>query len=473
MVSSDIVSRVAMAAQKTYIKNNRAKIGFNTTPLLELCEEVKESHAVSGQDGEIIDGVTTMPELNSQFWRGDDTIINAQDINGDIAFATQYFRDVLPVKLQHDEWLQKGYDIVPHMDGSIESRVKKIGKAGLEKLHDDLVQHEMGKVNARFNDNLEIALWRQGASSKEPVGVNAWMNLVPTGLVYGQDRAVVPEMRHYVVGSQVGVSGTLLTDLATMFRVLGERSANCGMSGEWVPIAGSDWLTAYRQECERSGIQRNTEMAGVKKMDGVVLDSALMVGTLKPRYAFTLDRLDTIAVSERGVYLSNVTATFSGGGATRQATALVLVNGAGQIADIIIVDGGAGYTSAPTLTLGNVGGGTGATFACLWFGTGGAATGKQIVATDDFRVGRLADVTISAVGSGYTAGDAPTFSKRCYFIFKPGLKYKIAKGGNGPIERRVTVPADPARSRSSEFQIETVAYFYHRALQLNALSYIK
>jgi hypothetical protein len=470
-ISSDVLSRVSMAAQKTFVKNTRPKIGFPTNPLLELAEEIKEGHEISGTDGEIIDGVTTMPELSSQFWRGDDTIIDPQDINGDIAFATQYWRHVMPIRFRHDEWLQKGWDIVPHMPGSIEERAKKIGKASLQKLHDDLLQHEMGKANARFNDNQEIALWRQGSTSKDPVGINAQLPIVATGMLYGQDRALIPEMRHLVQASTGGSGGTMTNDLRRIMRILNERAANCGMTGEWVCLAGSDYLEAYVSTTKADGFQWNADVSGVKKVDSVILDKNLTIGGVQPRYAPTLERLDTLATSERGNAISAVTVTFSGGGATRQATGLVLVNAAGQIADIIITDPGAGYTSQPTATLGNVGGGSGAVLSCTFF-RASAATGAVVVAADDFRIGRLADVAITTAGSGYTAGAVIPFAKRAYWIFKPGMKYRIGRGGNGPIERRITVPADPARSRSTEVQMETVGYWYNRTPHLCCLHYI-
>jgi hypothetical protein len=466
-ISATDASRVAMAAQKTYAKN-RPKIGWNTHPLLALTEETKESQVVSGTDGEIIDGVTTQPSLTSQFWRGDDTINTPQDINGDLATAHQYFRMVTPIKLKHDEWLQKGYDIVPHLPGTVEERLKKLGKANVMKLHDDLVKHEMGKVNQVHDDNLENALWKQGASVKEPVGINAQNPILVKGPIYGQNRDLIPEMRSLVVGSTIGGSGTLIADLESSFRALQERSANCGMVGEWIPLAGGGWLSGYRSETKRQGLTFNTEASGVKKIDGLVLDSALSIGGLKPIYCSTLDRMDTIALSERGNLVSAAAAAFGGTGGTGAAGSVV-VNGAGTVTNVVVTNFGSAYTDGGAITI-TGGGGTGATATFAVYSTSAGANRVQ-VAADDYRLGQVATVTITAPGSGFTVPTSPLFTNRCYFKFKPGLKYKVAQGGQGPIDRRITVPADPARNRYTEFQMETVAYFYSRTLALDLVSY--
>lgn len=76
--------------------------------------------------------------------------------------------------------------------------------------------------------------------------------------------------------------------------------------------------------------------------------------------------------------------TFSGGGATAQATAIAVVS-SGGISAIKITYGGRGYTSAPTVGIVSDTGGTGAT------------------ATATVAGGRVTAVTIGTSGSGYTS----------------------------------------------------------------------
>ena len=64
-------------------------------------------------------------------------------------------------------------------------------------------------------------------------------------------------------------------------------------------------------------------------------------------------------------YTSAPTVTFSGGGATTQATGTAVINAAGQCVGIILTSYGAGYTSVPTVTLTGGGASSQATFTAL------------------------------------------------------------------------------------------------------------
>ncbi|MCX6299164.1 MAG: RagB/SusD family nutrient uptake outer membrane protein [Bacteroidetes bacterium] len=69
--------------------------------------------------------------------------------------------------------------------------------------------------------------------------------------------------------------------------------------------------------------------------------------------------INNLTVTSGGTsgYTLGSTVTFSGGGATRDAKAAISAVSAGKITAITLIDGGAGYTSAPTIT---ISGGTGA-----------------------------------------------------------------------------------------------------------------
>jgi len=64
-------------------------------------------------------------------------------------------------------------------------------------------------------------------------------------------------------------------------------------------------------------------------------------------------------------YTSTPTVTFSGGGATTQATGTAVINSSGQCVGINITSFGAGYTSVPTCTLTGGGASSQATFVAL------------------------------------------------------------------------------------------------------------
>jgi hypothetical protein len=174
-----------------------------------------------------------------------------------------------------------------------------------------------------------------------------------------------------------------------------------------------------------------------------------------------------MASSEIGVSISTATVTFTGGGATSQATGLVYVNAAGQVTAIVITDPGAGYTSAPTVTLSNVGAGAGATFQAQVY-SASSGTGLIQVAADDNRIGRLANVVVNAGGANYPVGDTPLFSKRLYILYKPAWGYEVIKG----MDRELVKPADPARSRVSELQFDWGGYLYNQLPGANAVIYL-
>lgn len=267
----------------------------------------------------------------------------------------------------------------------------------------------------------------------------------------------------------MGSGGTLRSDLRRLFRNLRLSTQNCKLpKGEFFLMAGGEYIDAYIDECERAGVQYQADVGGIKKIDGVILDDAVRIGRLNCYHNPTLDTLDSVASSERGAGVSTATATFSGGGATRQATGLVYVNAAGQITGVMITDPGEGYTSAPTVTLGSVGSGSGATFQAYIYASA-AGTGKTVVDGDDFRLGRLATVVVTAAGANYPIGDVVPFSKRCYILYKPAWDWMPVKG----IDRELVIPADPARTLTSELQWDWAGYLINKAPFCNAISYIK
>ena len=89
-------------------------------------------------------------------------------------------------------------------------------------------------------------------------------------------------------------------------------------------------------------------------------------------------------------YTSAPTVTFSGGGATTQATGTAVLDK--QVASIAVTNGGTGYTSAPTVGF-----------------TGGAGTGATATATLAAS-GAIKSVTVGGSGTGYTNGDTVTFT---------------------------------------------------------------
>ena len=77
-------------------------------------------------------------------------------------------------------------------------------------------------------------------------------------------------------------------------------------------------------------------------------------------YNYDVTRVASVTITAGGSgYTSAPSVTFSGGGATKQATGYAVLSGS-VVSEIIITDPGRGYTSTPTITIAG-GGGTGAT----------------------------------------------------------------------------------------------------------------
>jgi hypothetical protein len=406
LITSDIASRTAMVAYKQKVTGATPAGDRKTRPLMRFAESIAKETAVSGEDGAKFGHISFSPGLGVSWIKDEDVIRDPQQINHLIQWETSYAHCVLPIKLIHDEWLRKGYRIKPHTDGM----PVRISDAQYSKLQEDLWEHALEAATDDHDRILDLALHRQGATSKELGGLNLHMPILPTGYWCGHLRQNQPLVRHIVARATTGPGGTLRKVLRRVFRQLNDLKASCKLpAGEFFLMAGSDFLDAYIDDCEAAGVQYQADIAGVKKIDGVILDDAIRIGRNLCHHNPTFATLDGVAQSEIGTAISTATVTFSGGGATRQATGLVYVNAAGQVSGIVITDPGAGYTSAPTLTLGSVGSGAGATFQAMVYSTN-TGTGLVQVDSEDNRLGRLASVTINAGGANYPIGDQPAFS---------------------------------------------------------------
>ena len=465
VVESDIVSAVAMSAQKTY-KQAQLKIGWKPRPLLAIAEANKQSHGPSGQDGEIIESAQLIPELLSQFWRGNDAIMAAQTVRDTVQFAAGYFRHVIPITFNHDEWLQRGYLIKAHSNSSksFEERVKQVGEARLQKIKNDLVAYKMEGVNKAFDDLQDLAFHRQGATTKDPIGLNAMLPLATTGNIYGLDRQNTIPMQHLVRRSTIGVSGTMVADIETDLRELGLRNGSSGLNSEFVWLAGGQWIDALKSENKKVG-KWDLNPDGQLKLDTFVLDKAMKIGGEDVIYDPTLTEMDSNSSAERGLSISTAVVTFSGGGSpTRLPTGYAVVSAGGVILQIIVTDRGAGLTAAPSVA---VSVGSGATFQARIYSTSSGAA-FNTVESDDARIGKLSDVAVTAGGTGFPVGDSPLFDKRAFRIPRKALTYKVVPG----LERDITVPAESRSGRNTEFQMETAAYWYNRYIRGCYLHYI-
>lgn len=110
-------------------------------------------------------------------------------------------------------------------------------------------------------------------------------------------------------------------------------------------------------------------------------------GTIDPTFNFNGTVTQMIVTNGGSGYTSAPTVTLSGGGATTNATATANVVG-GVVTSLSITNAGAGYTSAPTISFSGGGGGSGATAVANVNGTG--TNGGTITAAALLPDGRIA-----------------------------------------------------------------------------------
>jgi hypothetical protein len=158
------------------------------------------------------------------------------------------------------------------------------------------------------------------------------------------------------------------------------------------------------------------------------------------------------------VAASQITATFSGGtaGTVRLPKGYVTVTAAGALDKLVIVDPGQGLagvagtgTTALTVALGNVGSGTGGSFALKYFSATANANTTQ-VDSDDVRIGQIdGSATVTTAGSGYpTTGITSLMTNRLIALYEPAWEYLVQEG----LDNFMSIPADNARARQLEQQ---------------------
>ncbi len=132
--------------------------------------------------------------------------------------------------------------------------------------------------------------------------------------------------------------------------------------------------------------------------------------------------LPTITTSGAG-YTTAPSVTFTGGGASDEATGVATINAAGQVTGIIITNSGAGYTAAPTITLSAPpAGGTQATATASFVA---AATGPQSATT------KITTTTVSYNDAGAFGGGIGNAGNGAFIITSSTVNNNYSGGSAG------------------------------------------
>ena len=469
VIGSNVAARIAGFANARVLEKMAVKSARYPRPLRKLLEDRKQKTQFTG--GELLVPIKE-PAVNvsAQKWSGTPTMQNPVNIQPGMmaSFAPSNMFSAFQLGLD-DLRKSTGITVIPNDNSNndqIDVRATRRDPSAERVLYKKIAEDLESFVD-RCDELVELEGMRQGATADDLAGLNAILPIQNTGNFGGISRASVPAVQHVIFAGndanatapqwmgQRGVSGSsLLLQTEKFFRQLRAAASTCGLpKGRWRCGAGTAWLDLFKTSMRSQGLQFNIDgdtPSNGGKVNILLTDERLGLGSADCQLEWwpVLDTMDLLYSAEVGVGLSQLTVTFSGGGATRQGRGIAYVTAAGVISSIVVTDPGENYTSFPTVTIGNAGGGTGATFQASVYNTG-TGTGLIQVPADDARLGRLASVAVTAGGTGYAATNvAAPFSNRLYAIYEPAVDYWVQDG----LDNRLTIPADNPRARVIEQQ---------------------
>lgn len=427
------------------------------------------------------------PDGEGQTWSGNVTLKTATEIHVHKILSYTGYNFFDNHLLVNDNLAQQGFTIAPNSQyGNGTPRFSGTKSEYIQLKN--LVQDKIDGFMDRISYNKDLLIHRQGTNPTDPSGLMAILPLSMEGNIGDLSRSANPDVQHIVAAgaaggstasnirpsATIGESGTLLDTINWALRQAKRYVVKSSLQqgSGWKVFAGEAALDKLAFEYRRQNITWNKDAAkgGAGGIDMVITDDDLKIGMMPVMWNPTQDAIDDLYPSDKQNGVSQLTVAFSGGGATRQGRAVAYVDAAGTVVGVVVVDPGAGYTSAPTVTIGNAGGGTGATFTANWYGAGGAATGKVIVDADDVRIGQLAGVTVTAPGSGYATTGAVTlnYSDCLYLLWQPSwvLGYRGKKGGS------YSIPAEDPRARNVEHQYDSTEVLMNQFPRANAVIHI-
>jgi hypothetical protein len=471
LLAATIVERLTKG--KPYIADRQAR------PFAAWLESKKEK--VKLHQNKVAVQLMTRPSGSGQTWSGDVTLNTPTVIRGntEIDFTgSNYFDNH---KLLIDELANEGIHIQPNGAMGINPDKRFIGTGDEWTLLDNIAKQKGMQFLDRISYNKDIQYHRVGASPTDIVGLAGLLPLSMTGNLGGLARSANPILQHSVFAGisggtnaanispsgTTGASGTLLETIQKAIRQCKRYMARSGLPmGGWRFFGGEGFLDKLTSEYRRIGVQWNKDAAkgGQGGVDMVLLDEDIKVGRMPFIWDPTLSLMDDLYSSDQTAGVSQLTVTFSGGGGSG-AKGVAYVNAAGTVTSIIVTDPGSGYTSQPTCTLGNVGGGTGATNSVSFY-KASAGTGAIVVDADDTRIGQVASVTVTAPGSGYpTTGAVSLKFTDCAYLIHDSwcLGYPVNKNGI------ITGAADDRRKRDVEVQYDSKEVLVMKFPRANAV----
>jgi hypothetical protein len=490
VIGSNQAARIATLARQKVMEKMLAKVGRNPRPFINFLDSRKKPTQFPGNG--IMVGIKEIAvNINAQKWSGTPTLQNANGIQNTLWAEFKSSNMFANTQWGYDD-LRKasGVTILPNQNGADTAMARVAASDGDSSrvLYNRLVE-DMESFADRTEQLRDLEAHRPGATADDLAGLFAIMPMSMTGQYGGIDRASNPAVQHVLFAGTVaeisgvpwigaagttGASGTLLSQLEKFIRALRTAAFGAGLpKGKWKLFGGSGFFDKLKAQLRLEKVAFNIDAAsGDSKLNLLITDERLGLSSpdLDLVLDFTLDQMDLDFASEIGLAPSQITATFSGGTfengvsagqvitgsgpnagqIARHAKGFVTVTAAGALSQVFVTDPGVGYTAVPTVTLGNVGGGTGGSVSQVKIFSTSSGAAFTTVPSDDTRIGRVdaANFTVVA-GSGYpTTGTAAPATNRLYAVYEPAWEYLVQEG----LDSFMSIPADNPRARQLEQQ---------------------
>lgn len=475
ILSTDYVTQLALSRLDQFIKRKGGAIKANRMghAFLSWVESIKK---VKPFGASVTETLKREVKPTGTSWSGDATFGSAGSTRDLVQVQFSPFNYVEFEKIIRDELNSAGIYLKPaSYFADTKQRVLLDTKDDFTKVENMLD----GRIESVMNKMVQALAWQylglqQGAN--DCAGLFVQFPLTMSGTFGGINRTANPFVQHFlaigasgnnagsehikptVVGGAPGTTTFWATVKGMMRRAKGYLAQSGLGDGEWRCFGGGAALDSLELIYRQAGITWNADAAKAGKSQAVDLslgDEDLKVFKIPPWYEPDFLVADALFPSLKPQGVSQITCTFSGGGSpTRQGKAIAYVTAAGALSSVCITDPGEGYTSAPTLTLGNVGSGTGATVQPKVYTTAASSSSNVQVTADDNRIGTLDSVTVTAAGSGYPVPATVNFDNLLVFVAEQAWEVMVPSKS---LDRELVWVPD-GRQPNSEFQI------HHRGL---------
>lgn len=490
VIGSNQAARIAYLARQKVQEKMLAKTGRNPRPFINFLDSRKKPTQFSG-DGIMVGIKEIATNINAQKWSGTPTLQGANGIQNTLWAQFKSSNMFANTQWGYDD-LRKasGVTILPNQNGVQTADERQFAHdPSSERVLYNRIAEDMESFNDRTEQLRDLECHRPGATADDLVGLMGILPMSLTGQFGGIDRASNPSAQHILfagaVTEQAGVpwvgaagttggSGTLLAQLEKFIRALRTAAFACGLpKGRWKLLGGSGFFDKLKAQLRLEKVAFNIDASsGESKLNLLITDERLGLSSpdLDLVLDFTLDQMDMDFASEIGLAPSQITVTFSGGTfesgvsagqvitgsgpnagqIARHAKGFMTVTAGGALDKLFVTDPGVGYTAVPTITLGNLGGGTGGSVSQVKIFSTSSGAAYTTVPSDDVRIGRVdaANCTVTA-GSGYaTTSTAAPATNRLYALYEPSWEYLVQEG----LDNFMSIPADDARARKLEQQ---------------------